>query len=85
MKTQTVEAEVLEVRAYMTSKSYTAKVYIPIEGCLSMDKMYFNGNTKTEAKQKCLVCGEGEVTAEITFPGGIRSLFLISDIFRELL
>ena len=41
--------------------------------------------TKTEAKQKCLVCGEGEVTAEITFPGGIRSLFLISDIFRELL
>jgi hypothetical protein len=52
MKTQTVEAEVLEVRAYMTSKSYTAKVYIPIEGCLSMDKMYFNGNTKTEAKQK---------------------------------
>jgi len=41
--------------------------------------------TKTEAKQKCQVCGEGEVTAEITFPGGIRSLFLISDIFRELL
>jgi hypothetical protein len=41
--------------------------------------------TKSEAKQKCQVCGEGEVTAEITFPGGIRSLFLISDIFRELL
>lgn len=41
--------------------------------------------TKTEAKQKCQVCGEGEVTADITFPGGIRSLFLISDIFRELL
>jgi hypothetical protein len=41
--------------------------------------------TKTEAKQKCQVCGEGEVTAQITFPGGIRSLFLISDIFRELL
>lgn len=41
--------------------------------------------TKTEAKQQCPVCGEGEVTADITFPGGIRSLFLISDIFRELL
>jgi hypothetical protein len=41
--------------------------------------------TKTEAKQKCQACGEGEVTADITFPGGIRSLFLISDIFRELL
>ena len=41
--------------------------------------------TKTEAKQKCFTCGEGEVTAEITFPGGIRSLFLISDIFTELL
>jgi hypothetical protein len=41
--------------------------------------------TKTEAKQKCQVCGEGEVTAEITFPGGIRSLFLISDIFSQLL
>ena len=41
--------------------------------------------TKTEAKQKCQVCGEGEVTAEITFPGGIRSLFIISDIFSQLL
>jgi hypothetical protein len=51
MKTQTVEAEVLEVKSYM-GKSFTAKVYIPIEGCISMDKMYFNGNTKTEAKQK---------------------------------
>jgi len=51
MKAITVEAEVLECRSIM-GKSFTAKVYIPIEGCLSMDKMYFNGNTKTEAKQK---------------------------------
>jgi hypothetical protein len=51
MKTQTVEAEVLECRSMM-GKSFTAKVYIPIEGCLSMEKLYFNGNTKTEAKQK---------------------------------
>ena len=41
--------------------------------------------TSLEAKQKCHVCGDEEVTADITFPGGIRSLFLISDIFRELL
>jgi hypothetical protein len=51
MKAITVEAEVLECRSIM-GKSFAAKVYIPIEGCLSMDKMYFNGNTKTEAKQK---------------------------------
>ena len=41
--------------------------------------------TTLEAKQKCHICGDEEVTADITFPGGIRSLFLISDIFRELL
>lgn len=41
--------------------------------------------TKLEAKHKCYICGEGEVIADINFPGGIRSLFLISDIFRELL
>lgn len=41
--------------------------------------------TKMEVKQNCPVCGGMEVTADITFPQGIRSLFLISDIFRELL
>jgi hypothetical protein len=41
--------------------------------------------TKSEAKQICPICGDGEITADITFPGGIRSLFLISDIFGELL
>jgi hypothetical protein len=41
--------------------------------------------TKMEVKQKCPVCGDEEVTADITFPSGIRSLFLISDIFGELL
>ena len=41
--------------------------------------------TKLEVSQKCPVCGDEEVTAKISFPGGIRSLFVISDIFRELL
>ena len=41
--------------------------------------------TTLEAKQKCHICGDEEVTADITFPGGIRSLFLISNIFGELL
>jgi len=41
--------------------------------------------TKSEAKQICPICGDGEIPADITFPGGIRSLFLISDIFGELL
>jgi len=41
--------------------------------------------TKLEVNQKCPVCGDMEVTARITFPNGLRSLFVISDIFRELL
>jgi hypothetical protein len=41
--------------------------------------------TKLEVNQKCPVCGDMEVTARITFPDGIRSLFVISNIFRELL
>jgi hypothetical protein len=41
--------------------------------------------TKLEVKQKCPVCGDMEVTARISFPSGLRSLFVISDIFRELL
>lgn len=49
---KTVEAEVLEVRAYLTQKSFTVKVYVPIEGYASMEKLYYNGNTKTQAKQK---------------------------------
>ena len=40
--------------------------------------------TKAEAKQICPNCS-AEVTADITFPGGIRSLFVISNIFGELL
>lgn len=48
----TVEAEVLEVRSTMMGKTFTAKVYVPIEGCVSMEKLYYNGNTKTKAKQK---------------------------------
>ena len=40
---------------------------------------------KLEVNLSCPVCGDEEVTADITFPSGIRSLFVISDIFRELL
>lgn len=41
--------------------------------------------TKTKAQIDCPKCGAKEVTADINFPDGIRSLFLISDIFSELL
>lgn len=40
--------------------------------------------TELDINLKCPNCG-AEVTAPITFPGGFRSLFVISDIFRELL
>ena len=40
--------------------------------------------TEIDAKQVCPVCGK-EVTADIAFPSGLRSLFVISDIFGELL
>jgi hypothetical protein len=40
--------------------------------------------TKLGIKQRCPVCDE-EVTADIAFPFGLRSLFVISDIFGQLL
>jgi len=40
--------------------------------------------TKLKIRVKCDSCGDGEVTAPIYFPSGFRSLFVISDIFREL-
>jgi hypothetical protein len=40
--------------------------------------------TEIDVKQVCPVCGK-EVTADIAFPWGIRSLLVISDIFGELL
>jgi hypothetical protein len=43
-----------------------------------------NFATKSRIYSKCTSCG-GEVTAEITFPRGYRSLFVISDIFSQLL
>ena len=43
-----------------------------------------NFATKSRINSKCESC-EGEVTAEISFPGGYRSLFIISDIFSQLL
>jgi hypothetical protein len=39
--------------------------------------------TRPEARVSCPTCGASEVTAPIGFPNGIRSLFVISDIFRE--
>jgi len=41
--------------------------------------------TKLEVSLSCQTCGASEVTAPISFPGGFRSLFVISDIFGELL
>jgi len=41
--------------------------------------------TKLEISLPCEQCGAREVTAPISFPGGFRSLFVISDIFGELL
>lgn len=43
-----------------------------------------NFATKSRIYSKCDSCG-GEVTAEISFPAGYRSLFVISDIFGQLL
>lgn len=43
-----------------------------------------NFATKSRIYSKCNSCG-GEVTADISFPGGYRSLFVISDIFSQLL
>jgi hypothetical protein len=43
-----------------------------------------NFATKSRINSKCESC-DGEVTAEISFPGGYRSLFVISDIFSQLL
>ena len=40
--------------------------------------------TELDININCPTCG-AEVTAPITFPGGFKSLFVISDIFRELL
>lgn len=40
--------------------------------------------TKLDINIQCPTCG-AEVTAPITFPKGFKSLFIISDIFRELL
>jgi hypothetical protein len=40
--------------------------------------------TKSRIYSKCESCA-GEVTAHITFPGGYRSLFVISNIFEQLL
>lgn len=42
------------------------------------------GTVKAEIKNECSVCGE-EATAPISFPGGIKSLFLVSDITSKLL
>ena len=39
---------------------------------------------KAELKKECSTCG-AEVTAQLTFPGGVKSLFLISDISSKLL
>jgi len=47
-----------------------------------VDKM--QKTVHAELKHNCSVCGS-EVTAPISFPGGVKSLFLISDIASKLL
>jgi hypothetical protein len=42
-----------------------------------------NFATKSRIYTKCESC-DGEVTAEISFPGGYRSLFIISNILEQL-
>ena len=46
-----VTAEIFNVN-YLMGKFFTAKVYVPMGENSSMDKLYFNGDTKTEAKRK---------------------------------
>jgi hypothetical protein len=41
--------------------------------------------TKSKALVQCPKCGGREVTADITFPEGLKSIFVISNILRELL
>jgi len=45
-----VEAEMIDVPFIVNL--FTVKAYIPVPGMVSMEKLYFNGNTKTEAKNR---------------------------------
>ena len=44
-----------------------------------------NVGIKSDLKAKCNNCGEAEVTTPISFPDGLKALFIISDISSELL
>lgn len=50
---------------------------------LSLPKMVQTG-VDSKLKSECEKCG-GEVTADVEFPNGIKSLFIISNIFDQLL
>lgn len=69
-------------KAMISSESSWSKEEFSV--LFEMSKLIKVG-TELEVKIPCDVCGEGEVTAPITFPGGFRSLFVISNIFGELL
>jgi hypothetical protein len=69
-------------KTMISSESFWSKEEFSV--LFEMSKLIKVG-TELEVKIPCDVCGEGEVTAPITFPGGFRSLFVISNIFGELL
>ena len=46
-----VTAEIFNVN-FLMGKFFTAKVYVPMGENTSMDKLYFSGRTRTEAKRK---------------------------------
>lgn len=55
---------------------------LKIAACVKLTELIRFG-VKTNITKECTKCG-AEVTAPITFPDGIKSLFIISNIFREL-
>lgn len=73
---QTILGKMREIDNFWTKEEYS--LYFELSERIKI-------GTKLEVKLECPVCGEKEVTANITFPRGLRSLFVISDIFRELL
>jgi hypothetical protein len=71
---QTILGKMREIDNFWSKEEYS--LYYELSERVKM-------GTKLEVELQCPNCGE-EVAAKITFPRGLRSLFLISDIFREL-
>lgn len=71
---QTILGKMREIDNFWTKEEYS--LYYELSERVKM-------GTKLEVELQCPNCGE-EVAAKIIFPRGLRSLFIISDIFREL-